>query len=80
MALTQEVIGTCFSPHGFNIGMNLGRSAGAGVLDHLHYHIVPRWSGDANFMSTISETRVMSEGLEESWRRLKAEFDRRRTT
>jgi ATP adenylyltransferase len=57
--------------------MNLGRSAGAGVLDHLHYHVVPRWTGDANFMSSVSETRVLSEGLSESWSRLKSALESR---
>jgi ATP adenylyltransferase len=77
IALAQEILKECFSPHGFNIGMNLGRSAGAGVLDHLHYHVVPRWSGDANFMSSISETRVLSEGLSDSWSRLKTALESR---
>jgi ATP adenylyltransferase len=77
MALAQCILDECFSPHGFNIGMNLGRSAGAGILDHLHYHVVPRWSGDANFMTSVGETRVMSEALPDSWRRLKAALDKR---
>jgi ATP adenylyltransferase len=77
IALAQEILKECFSPHGYNIGMNLGRSAGAGIIDHLHYHIVPRWSGDANFMSSIGDTRVMSEGLSESWARLKTSLELR---
>jgi ATP adenylyltransferase len=58
-------------PHGFNIGMNLGRVAGAGVEDHLHFHIVPRWDGDTNFMPIISHTKVVSEALDKSFEKLK---------
>jgi ATP adenylyltransferase len=72
---SRDVLASCMSPHGFNIGMNLGRASGAGIADHLHYHVVPRWAGDANFMSTISDTKVMSESLPETWRRLQEGFD-----
>lgn len=54
-------------PHGFNIGMNLGRVAGAGIDDHLHFHVVPRWNGDTNFMPVTGHTKVLSQGLFESW-------------
>ncbi len=69
--LCQRALKDCLSPHGFNLGMNLGRAAGAGIVDHLHYHIVPRWAGDANFMTSVSETKVMSESLTATFRRIK---------
>lgn len=63
----QEVIKKAMKPDGFNIGMNLGRIAGAGFEDHLHYHLVPRWSGDTNFMPVIGETKVVPMSIDEGY-------------
>ncbi|HID11997.1 MAG TPA: HIT domain-containing protein [Candidatus Latescibacteria bacterium] len=71
VTVLQQVL----SAHGFNIGMNLGRVAGAGIDQHLHLHIVPRWSGDTNFMPVLGEVKVISEALEETYRKLKAGFE-----
>lgn len=74
LKLTNEAVrrlDQALHPDGYNLGLNLGRAAGAGVLGHLHLHIVPRWVGDTNFMPVVADTRVISQSLEEAYRRLK---------
>ncbi len=71
---TIHILSKAMKPEGINVGMNLGRSAGAGVEDHLHWHAVPRWEGDTNFMATIAETRVIPQHLMESYDRLSPFF------
>jgi ATP adenylyltransferase len=64
-----------YNPHGFNIGMNIGESAGAGVPGHIHLHVLPRWVGDSNFMTTLGETRVLPEILDVTYEKLKKSFE-----
>jgi ATP adenylyltransferase len=70
----EKVLRATYSPDGLNLGLNIGRSAGAGVAGHLHLHALPRWTGDANFMTPIAETRVLPEDLAVTWKRLRAAF------
>jgi len=75
VTIAVEAIKKTMRPDGFNIGMNLGRSAGAGVAEHLHIHIVPRWNGDTNYMPVIGGTKVISESLEDTYKKLKNAID-----
>lgn len=71
-AVTDSVraIKAAYRPDGINLGMNLGKAAGAGVPSHLHVHVMPRWSADSNFMTSVAETRVLPEPLDDTWRKL----------
>jgi ATP adenylyltransferase len=71
---TVGVIRAAYRPEGMNVGMNLGKVAGAGIADHLHWHVVPRWGGDTNFMPVLADTKVMIEHLDQSWARIRAGF------
>jgi len=79
MGLTRDAemaLAEAYAPHGINLGINLGRPAGAGVVDHLHVHLVPRWTGDTSFMSVVGHTRVLPEELRQTAARLRPIFER----
>ncbi len=69
-----RVLKQVYKAEGFNIGINMGRVAGAGVGDHIHTHVVPRWTGDSNFMPVLGDTKVINEALTETYRKLKDKF------
>jgi ATP adenylyltransferase len=70
----EAVLQKVYEPHGLNIGLNLGEAAGAGIEQHLHLHALPRWKGDANFMTSIGDTRIIPESMDETYRKIKAAF------
>ena len=72
----ELALGEAYNPHGLNMGINLGKPAGAGVLDHVHMHIVPRWNGDTNFMTIVGGTRVLPEELPQTAERLRPIFEK----
>jgi ATP adenylyltransferase len=78
LQVALRVLRAHYRPHGFNMGMNLGHSAGAGVTGHYHLHVIPRWTGDSNFMPLVGGTRVFIEDLETTYARLRPLFDRER--
>ena len=73
LKVSTQVLKECLHPHGFNIGINIGKVGGAGE-DHIHFHIVPRWTGDTNFMPVLSQTKVIPEYLEKTYHQLKSTF------
>ena len=74
LRLSERALTEAYKPEGLNIGANLGACAGAGIVGHLHFHLCPRWTGDTNFMTSISETRVISEDLDDSYKKLLPHF------
>jgi len=74
--LAEIALGEAYHPHGINVGINIGRPAGAGVLDHLHVHMVPRWNGDTSFMGVVGNTRVLPEDLSQAVDKLRPIFER----
>ncbi len=73
---SEAALTEAYQPHGLNVGINLGKPAGAGVLDHVHVHLVPRWNGDTNFMTVVGDVRVLPEDLSETVKRLRPIFER----
>jgi len=83
MALAQlglRVLREAYAPQGFNVGLNIGEAAGAGIVGHIHLHVVPRWGGDTNYMTTTGQTRIIPEWLDQTYERLRPLFERMSVT
>ncbi len=74
------VLKSIYKPDGFNVGLNIGSAAGAGIVDHIHFHVVPRWKGDTNFLPVFGETKVISQDLKESYELIRAGFQKYNST
>lgn len=77
LKMALDILKKNYHPHGFNLGMNLGKSAGAGIADHFHFHLIPRWTGDSNFMPIVGRTRVVIEDLDTTYTRLRPLFEKK---
>lgn len=73
---TERILSGALHPHGFNVGINIGRAGGAGIADHLHMHVVPRWTADTNFLTSLADARVIPQGLDETYELLAKGFAR----
>ena len=78
LKMCLDILKKNYHPHGFNLGMNLGKSAGAGIVDHFHFHLIPRWTGDANFMPIVGRTRIVIEDLDTTYTRLRPLFEKKK--
>ena len=76
LAECERALRSVYNPQGLNLGMNLGQAAGAGIVDHIHYHMLPRWQGDTNFVTVLCNFRAVPEALEDTYRKIKEFFDR----
>ncbi|HEX4748023.1 MAG TPA: HIT domain-containing protein [Bryobacteraceae bacterium] len=74
----EIVLERAYKPDGINLGMNLGRAAGAGIAEHIHMHMLPRWNGDANFMTSVADTRIIPESLDETYEKIRQGFEQLR--
>jgi ATP adenylyltransferase len=75
---SEQALGEVYSPDGINLGMNMGEAAGAGIKQHIHMHVLPRWNGDANFMTSVGQTRIIPEVLSDTWTKLHEVFQKLR--